>query len=239
MNTWEESEIKLAVKLIQDGLSYYEISKIVNRTKQSVRIKLNKMGYYVIPKNLHVEKKCLTCDNNFLSLKSENRKFCSLSCSSIHNNRLRKKSEVTSIKNVESTNNQNFSKKNCKNCGHILINNKNTYCNQDCVIEFKRKEVFEQIEMGNSDLYYKNYKKYLIHKHGEKCMECGWGEVNEYTGKIPIELEHIDGNSKNNELSNLKLLCPNCHSLTPTYKGANRGNGRHYRRERYQEGKSF
>lgn len=34
---------------------------------------------------------------------------------------------------------------------------------------------------------------------------------------IPLELDHIDGNHKNNNLTNLRLLCPNCHSLTPNY----------------------
>ena len=70
-------------------------------------------------------------------------------------------------------------------------------------------------------------------------MECGWCEINKYSGNVPIELEHIDGNSENNSLENLKLLCPNCHSLTPTYKALNTGNGRHSRRKRYEEGKSY
>lgn len=38
---------------------------------------------------------------------------------------------------------------------------------------------------------------------------------------IPLELDHIDGNHSNNELTNLRLLCPNCHALTPTYRGKN------------------
>ncbi|RKZ07823.1 hypothetical protein DRQ25_10630 [Candidatus Fermentibacteria bacterium] len=38
---------------------------------------------------------------------------------------------------------------------------------------------------------------------------------------IPLELDHIDGNNLNNEFSNLQLLCPNCHALTPTYRGKN------------------
>lgn len=38
---------------------------------------------------------------------------------------------------------------------------------------------------------------------------------------IPLELDHIDGNNQNNNLDNLRLLCPNCHSLTPTYRGRN------------------
>ena len=52
-------------------------------------------------------------------------------------------------------------------------------------------------------------------------------------------IDHIDGNSENNNLSNLRVICPNCDSLTPTYKGLNKGNGRAYRRERYKEGKSY
>lgn len=40
-------------------------------------------------------------------------------------------------------------------------------------------------------------------------------------GPIPLELDHIDGNSSNNVLSNLRLLCPNCHALTATYRGKN------------------
>jgi 5-methylcytosine-specific restriction endonuclease McrA len=54
-----------------------------------------------------------------------------------------------------------------------------------------------------------------------------------------MDLEHIDGNSLNNNLENLSLICPNCHSQTATYKGANKGNGRYYRKIRYQEGKSY
>jgi len=41
---------------------------------------------------------------------------------------------------------------------------------------------------------------------------------------ISLELDHIDGNSNNNNLSNLRLLCPNCHAQTSTYRGKNIGN---------------
>jgi hypothetical protein len=53
------------------------------------------------------------------------------------------------------------------------------------------------------------------------------------------ELEHKDGNSENNDPENLEWICPNCHSQTDTYKGKNFGNGRHKRKLRYQEGKSY
>jgi hypothetical protein len=43
---------------------------------------------------------------------------------------------------------------------------------------------------------------------------------------VPIEVEHIDGDWRNSRVENLTLLCPNCHSLTATYRGLNRGRGR-------------
>ena len=70
----------------------------------------------------------------------------------------------------------------------------------------------------------------MIEKTNGKCSKCGWGEVNPYTKRTPLEINHIDGNSKNNIEINLEILCPNCHSLTDSYKGANKGNGRENRK---------
>lgn len=49
-----------------------------------------------------------------------------------------------------------------------------------------------------------------------KCEICGIPEWN--NSKISLELDHIDGNSRNHALHNLRILCPNCHSQTPTYR---------------------
>ena len=71
----------------------------------------------------------------------------------------------------------------------------------------------------------------LLQKCNYKCEKCGWGELNTFTNKVPLQIHHIDGNSENNTESNLQVLCPNCHSLTSTYKGANRNFGRKDRRK--------
>jgi len=61
------------------------------------------------------------------------------------------------------------------------------------------------------------------------------GGRNTTTGIIPVQLEHKDGNSDNNHLSNLEILCASCHSLTPTFGALNKGNGRAQRRDKRRE----
>lgn len=52
----------------------------------------------------------------------------------------------------------------------------------------------------------------------DRCEKCGWCEKLETSKYTPCELHHIDGNPKNHLLSNLIILCPNCHSLTESYR---------------------
>lgn len=82
-------------------------------------------------------------------------------------------------------------------------------------------------------------RRYLMELHEEKCSVCGWGERNPRTGRVPLHVDHIDGDARNNRPHNLRLLCPNHHALTETYGNANRGNGRAGRRARYLKGIRF
>lgn len=69
-----------------------------------------------------------------------------------------------------------------------------------------------------------NHKSALISERGHKCEDCGLEHWK--LEKIPLELEHIDGDNKNNIKNNLKLLCCNCHALTPTWRGRNINSGK-------------
>lgn len=69
---------------------------------------------------------------------------------------------------------------------------------------------------------YPTYKlKLRLIKEGyieDKCSICGWNKKPEGREYTPCELDHINGNPMDHRLENLRLICPNCHSLTPTYR---------------------
>ncbi len=122
----------------------------------------------------------------------------------------------------------------CMNCGGE-VRTGNKYCSKSCQNEYEQKEWEKKWLSGEISGYSEKdhwgnvpdrIRKYLFHKFDSRCSVCGWGEVNPYTGRVPLEVEHIDGDYKNNRPENVTLLCPNCHSLTKSYRGANRGNGR-------------
>lgn len=67
-------------------------------------------------------------------------------------------------------------------------------------------------------------------KEGARCSKCGWSKTNPTTGKVPLTVNHKDGDATHTVPENLELLCPNCHALTPNYGALNKGRGRKGRR---------
>ena len=101
------------------------------------------------------------------------------------------------------------------------------------------KDVYDILD-GKHPTFQSNKLKNKLFEAGIKqkvCERCGLDQW--FGADLPLELNHINGNSQDHVLSNLEILCPNCHSQTDTYKNKNYGNGRHYRKQRYVEGKTY
>lgn len=98
----------------------------------------------------------------------------------------------------------------CKVCGQEFENGHQLGGHQQA-----HKKSFEQLSTDGAR------KNRLINERGLKCEIC---KLTDWCGtSIPIELDHIDGNPENSSKDNLRLICPNCHAQTETYRGKNMG----------------
>ena len=81
----------------------------------------------------------------------------------------------------------------------------------------------EEILTANSTYQSFKLKKRLFQAKIKeaKCELCGWAQ-RALDGRLPLELDHINGNRHDNRLENIRILCPNCHSLQSTHRGKNR-----------------
>ena len=206
-------------------------SKIAHEIADAIGFDLN--SYKEKPK-----KYCLHCGKEITSKNCK--KFCSSSCAAKHNNVGRKHSEETKLKIAKSlSKNGMVAKKEnfCLNCGAELKNYQSKYCSFECQHEYDYKkrinEWKENPEFFNGESIPSFIRKFLMEKHNCKCEKCGWGEINETTGNIPLEVHHIDGDCTNNKEENLQLLCPNCHSLTSNHGSLNKLSKR-YKLKKYK-----
>lgn len=142
------------------------------------------------------ERKCVICGGPVL-VKSMKAKSCSKACAKIARRKDREDWE-----------------KDCANCGKQCTGT-SRYCDECNANEYcPRHESTDTIKDA------KALRKFVIHKRGTKCESC---TLEEWLGfPISLEIHHIDGDSSNNAGTNLQLLCPNCHSLTPTFRAKNR-----------------
>lgn len=69
-------------------------------------------------------------------------------------------------------------------------------------------------------------RDWLLNRAGYKCEECGWDKKHSETNICPVQVHHKDGDATNNRPENLRILCPNCHSLTSNFGRRNRNGKR-------------
>lgn len=171
-------------------------------------------------------KLCGHCKNPIPYLKRNN-KYCCHSCAAIHNNRLR------GLKPIEKSEKCLF----CLKPMNEYSGKK--YCSRECMSLFWKQSKFSKLIEDGYDTSYDHRlaRKYLIELSSGKCSICG---LDTWLNKpMPLVLDHINGNSEDGRLTNLRVICNNCDALTDTYKNKNVGNGRSRRRKRYHEGKSY
>jgi hypothetical protein len=171
----------------------------------------------------YAPRECLECGNLFdITSRNTKKVFCTRSCSARYNNKMRSKGDS-------------------KECERCSAPTKNRFCSQNCSAKSIREEKIQSWLSGEWNGSAKHglsasVRTYMIELSGNRCTSptCavpgGFAEVNPVTGRVPLEVDHIDGNCYNNKKENLMVVCPNCHALTPTYRALNKNSGRAYRR---------
>jgi hypothetical protein len=170
------------------------------------------------------EKSCKECSAPIPYEKGSRQKYCSSSCSAISQNR--KKSE-----RVRAT--QRYRCDHCdaplgqpgKYCNHVC---QNTHLQNKLIAEWR-----DGVVRGGSDVKLSStIRLYLIEQANHACTLCGWDKINSKTGNCPLHIDHVNGDCTDHRPKNLRVICPNCHSLTETYGALNRDNkGRTVRRK--------
>ncbi len=99
-----------------------------------------------------------------------------------------------------------------KKFSYMPSQSKGLYCSNACQGKHTRAQKVESGVVGDI----RTVRRYLIENNIYECVKCGnKGEHNNQP--LSLQLDHIDGNSKNHRLNNVRWLCPNCHTQTSNW----------------------
>lgn len=121
-------------------------------------------------------------------------------------------------------------------CQNTVLKNPNIYCSSECSTLHKTELKIQTYLDGTWDGSHKGglsatIRNFLLKEANYSCNKCGFNTFHPVDGACVLEINHINGDNKNHNRSNLEVLCPNCHSLTPNYRSRNIGQGRVLRRQ--------
>lgn len=131
----------------------------------------------------------------------------------------------------------------CLVCSCKLKSPVNKYCSNRCQSKDRYQKYVLQWKAGqvngsrgvNAKGISAHIRRYLEEKFGARCSLCGWDKINPITNRVPLEIDHINGDPEDNREENLRVICPNCHSLSPNYRNLNKGHGRLWRKNKYKK----
>lgn len=132
---------------------------------------------------------------------------------------------------------------NCIVCGKKPKRSSYKYCSNKCQSDEKYFKYIYNWKIGlvngsrgiTTRNISRHLDRYLREKYHDKCSLCGWNETNLFLKKVPLEIDHLNGNSEDNTETNLRIICPNCHALSENYRNLNRGRGRVWRMLKYKK----
>lgn len=212
---WTEDLMRLFKKHYSDGKSFPEFDRLNNLPENSTKNMAKKLGLKSAFKRIKkVETiKCKECNKEFISNKKDNRKFCSISCSTIYNNKKCKKIKTKRL---------------CTKCGASVKSYRNSLCEKhqkeyletrfEFIKELSLDDYWKRKSLENLHISSKNAhirglcRSWLKHLIKKPCANCGYDKH--------VELCHIKAlknfspDSKLKEVNseeNVIQLCPNCH----------------------------
>ena len=107
----------------------------------------------------------------------------------------------------------------CSNVSRRSVNWKQPVSRKDWIAEQNNKSRYTLVEADWNTIGWDTKRKRVIIDQDNKCAEC---DLQDWRGhKLSLEVDHIDGDNKNDTRENLRALCPNCHSCTSTWRGRN------------------
>jgi hypothetical protein len=215
---WNDNDVETLETFLLLGLKYEEIADSFGISSKAVKLKTYKLNLKYEPEFYKVYY-CKKCGIKFTGRRCDESIFCGRSCSASYTN-----GEVPKRKKITN---------NCKECGGTCSRRAAKFCSNVC---YQKHRLFHNLTLWldgkieghcGQNLSVRGWVRgYLKESRGSACSLCGWDEVHPVDGKSLTEIDHIDGDAANSIPENLRILCPNCHSMTPTFRARNKNSPR-------------